>query len=473
MSQLYYGDNLEVLKRHIDDESVDLVYLDPPFNSNANYNVLFKSPKGLAADSQIQAFEDSWHYGEAAAQAFHEATRDGSAALASLLRAMQDFLGQNDLMAYLAMMAVRLIELHRVLKPTGSLYLHCDPTASHYLKLVLDAVFGATCFRTEISWKRAFAHNDAKQGRSQYGNVRDVILFYSKSSRWTWNWQYLPYDASYIASAYRHTDAQGRRYRRGDLTAAKPGGDVSYPWPVKRPISGDWTADLDEEHRRPEAGWEYRQVSPYSGRFWAFSRANMIAFARDGRLVYAGSGRPEYRRYLDEQPGVSLQNEWSDLPPVSGRERLGYPTQKPLSLLERIIQASSNPGDLVLDPFCGCGTAVHAAQKLGRRWIGIDVTYLAIGQIERRLKEAFPNSTFEVIGEPKGLMDAQHLAQCEPHQFQFWVTQKIGGRPYQGGRKGADRGIDGHIFYTRTRPPPASRRRLQRSSPSRLGGTST
>lgn len=449
LNQLFYGDNLSILRDYVADESVDLVYLDPPFNSNANCNILFRSPTGAAADGQIEAFEDTWRYGTEAANAYHEVIQSGRSDIAELLRSIQGFLGQNDMMAYLSMMAVRLIELHRVLKPTGSLYLHCDPTASHYLKLLLDGLFGPRNFRSEISWRRSLAHNDARQGRAQYGNIRDTILFYTKGNEWTWNWQYTAYDDSYADSAYRHIDPEGRRYRRGDLTAAKPGGDVSYGWPVKRPVGGGWEADIDAEFETPKDGWEYRQVPPYKGRFWAFSRANMTRFAREGRLVYASSGMPEYKRYLDEQLGAPLQNDWDDLPPVSGRERLGYLTQKPIALLERIVAALPNPGDVVLDPFCGCGTAVHAAQKLGRHWVGIDITYLSICLIQRRLMEAFPDVNFNIIGEPSGLDDARHLAAVEPYQFQYWITQKIGGQPYRGGRKGADRGIDGYIYYTR------------------------
>lgn len=248
-NKLYYGDNLDVLRNEIASESVDLVYLDPPFNSNANYNILFKSKTGDGADAQIEAFEDTWHWNDHAEDAFDQVIRSGNTDAAELLRAMRQFLGENDMMAYLAMMAIRLIELHRVLKPTGSLYLHCDPTASHYLKLLLDAVFGPANYRTEISWKRSSAHNDAKQGRSQYGNIRDVIYFYTKSDKWIWNWLYTTYDESYLSSAYRHIDSDGRRYRRGDLTAAKPGGDVSYGWPVRRPIGGAWEADLEKNSK--------------------------------------------------------------------------------------------------------------------------------------------------------------------------------------------------------------------------------
>jgi DNA modification methylase len=445
---LYYGDNLHVLREHVAGESVDLIYLDPPFNSNASYNILFKSPEGHDSDAQIEAFQDSWHWNDTAEAAFDDVMKSGNIKAFELLRAMRGFLGENDMMAYLAMMAVRLIELHRVLKPTGSLYLHCDPTASHYLKLLLDGVFGADRFRSEISWRRSSAHNDGKQGRSQPGNIRDVIFFYSKAPKdWTWNWQFTEYDQSYLDSAYRHADADGRRYRRGDLTAAKPGGDVSYGWPVKREGGGAWQADLENEFESPREGWEYRQVPPYKGRFWAFSKANMQAFARDNRLTYSSTGMPEYKRYLDEQAGVPIQNDWHDIVSVSGRERLGYPTQKPLALLERIIAASSNEGDVVLDPFCGCGTAVHAAQKLGRRWIGIDVTHLAVTLIEKRMKDAFPGIGFAVEGRPQDLAAALDLAERDKYQFQWWAVSLVDALPFGGKKKGADGGVDGYIYF--------------------------
>lgn len=445
---LYYGDNLHVLREHIASESVDLVYLDPPFNSNANYNILFKSPEGQQSESQIEAFEDTWHWNESAESAFDEVMRSGNTDAFTLLRAMREFLGDNDMMAYLAMMAVRLIELHRVLKPTGSLYLHCDPTASHYLKLLLDGVFGARSYRSELSWKRSSAHNDAKQGREQFGNVRDTILFYTKSpTDWTWNWLYTDYDEAYTSTAYRLIDDDGRRYRRDNLTAAKPGGDVSYLWPVKRPNGGVWQSDLENEFETPQEGWEYRQVPPYKNRYWAYSRDNMRKFAQEKRLAYASSGMPEFKRFLDEMPGVALQNSWHDISPAGSGERLGYPTQKPLALLERIIAASSNEGDVVLDPFCGCGTAVHAAQKLGRQWIGIDVTHLAIGLIEKRMSEAFPGLEFEVKGRPQSLAAAEDLARRDKHQFELWALSVVDADPWKGGRKGPDGGIDGIIWF--------------------------
>ncbi len=448
-NRLYYGDNLSVLREHIADESVDLIYLDPPFNSNATYNILFKSPAGKSAEAQIEAFEDTWHWGEESERAFRQVLASANTDAAQLLRAMRGFLGENDMMAYLANMAVRLLELHRALKPTGSLYLHCDPTASHYLKLLLDAVFGFKGYRSEISWKRSSAHSDAKQGRRIYGSIRDVIFFYSKSDHWTWNWQFTSYDPDYIETFYRHREKDSDRlYRNDNLTAAKPGGDVSYDWPVKQSPDGNWTGDITEEFKNPRQGWTYDVARPYKGRYWAYSKAKMIAFEKEGRLSYTKTGMPNYKRYLDEMPGVPLQNDWQDIPPVLGRQDLGYPTQKPLALLERILIASSNAGEVVLDPFCGCGTAMHAAQKLGREWIGIDVTALAIGLIERRLKDAFPDVVFDIHGTPKTLEDALHLANLDKYQFQWWAVGLIGARPYAGKKKGADRGIDGVFFFS-------------------------
>ncbi len=441
MAQLFYGDNLEILRDHVPDESIDLIYLDPPFNSNANYNVLFKSPAGVAADSQIEAFEDSWHYGPEAAQAFHEVMTSGNTELANLLRAMQEFLGQNDMMAYLAMMAVRLIELHRVLKPTGSLYLHCDPTASHYLKLLLDSVFGGGAYRNEIVWQRL---SGAKADAGQYGRNSDRLFFYTKSADYVFHApRHKEHNSRTIEDWYKSQDARGRYVSRPLTAAGATGGDSGQPWRGKAP-TGHWTVP-----RILQARYETETGTPLIGSV----RERLEILADAGYIDFSASGLPSWRRYLDEAETPRIHDIWADDEVKSiartSDERLGYPTQKPVGLLERVIAASSNPGDVVLDPFCGCGTAVHAAQKLGRRWLGIDVTYLAIGLIERRLNEAFPGIQFEIVGEPRGLMDAEHLAASEPHQFQFWITQKIGGQPYQGGRKGADRGIDGYIYYTR------------------------
>lgn len=328
-NHLYYGDNLEVLRAHIRDESVDLIYLDPPFNSNATYNVLFRGPSGDQSQAQIEAFEDTWQWNNVAEKAFDEVMFGPNADVANMLRAMRSFLKDNDMMAYLTHMAVRLVELHRVLKPTGSIYLHCDPTASHYLKVLMDAVFGAKQYRSEIIWKRSSSHNDTKQGLVNYGHIHDTIFFYTKGSSWAWTPQYTAYEEDYTGRDYKLVDEKtGRRFRRGDLTAAKPGGDVSYEWRIKKraEVRERWVADLSSEHKKPVEGWEYKGVYPYPGRYWAYSNDNMERFAREGRIRHTYDGMPEYVRFLDEMPGVPLQDLWSDIRPLLGHERLGYPT---------------------------------------------------------------------------------------------------------------------------------------------------
>lgn len=420
---LYYGDNLDVLRRHIADESVDLVYLDPPFNSNANYNVLFAAKDGTQAAAQIQAFEDTWRWDESAARQLAETVEAGGS-VAAVLLAFERFLDTSDMLAYLAMMAPRLVELRRVLKPTGSLYLHCDPTASHYLKMLLDAVFGPGMFRSEIVWKRSSAHSDTKQGRKVHGHIHDVILFYSKSDEWTWNPQYTEYDEEYVEAFYSHVEeGTGRRYQLDNLTAAKPGGDVSY---------------------------EFHGTRPYKGRYWAYSRENMEKFRAEGRLYFPkNGGTPRYKRYLDEMPGVPLQDVWTDIKPIPAQaaERLGFPTQKPVALLQRLIESSSNSGNVVLDPFCGCGTTIEAAQKLGRSWIGIDITHLAISLIKVRLRDAFGDiARYDVLGEPTTAEDAAALAESDKYQFQWWALGLVGARPVEQ-KKGADKGIDGRLYF--------------------------
>ena len=420
---LYFGDNLDILRNQIADESIDLIYLDPPFNSKRDYNLLFKTPKGMESDAQITAFEDSWHWGEQAENEFREIQKQPNTDVAEMMQALRSFLGQNDMMAYLTMMANRLLELHRVLKDTGSLYLHCDPTASHYLKIVLDGVFGKTNYRTEISWKRSSAHNDAKQGRQQYGNIRDIIFFYTKSNKWNWNWLYTIYDEKYINDFYKHIETEtGRRYQLDNLTG--PGG------------AGNGNPS-----------YEVMGVT----RYWRYTQDKMNALIKEGRIVQTSLGSvPRYKRYLDEMNGVALQNDWSDIQPAQGNESIGYPTQKPLALLERIIAASSNEGDVVLDPFCGCGTAVDAAQNLKRNWIGIDITHLSINLIEERMKKRYPalneKGAFETLGVPKDFAAASNLALRDKYQFQYWALSLVKAQPFKGGKKGADGGVDGFIF---------------------------
>lgn len=419
---LYYGDNLDVLRAHIPSDSVDLIYLDPPFNSQANYNVLFKASGGEESKAQIEAFEDTWHWSDATEKAFDEVMESGNTNAAEMLRSFRAFLKENDMMAYLTMMAIRLLELHRVLKPTGSLYLHCDPTASHYLKILLDAVFGPERFLTEIVWKRSSAHSDTKQGRKQHGHIHDVLFFYAKGDDWTWNPLYTPYDPDYVSQFYKYEEpGTKRRYRLGDLTG--PGGAA-----------------------KGNPKYEVMGVT----RYWRYSEEKMKALIEAGRVIQTKPGAvPQYKRYLDEMPGVPLQDIWTDIGPIgaAAAERLGYPTQKPVGLLERIIQASSKEGDVVLDPFCGCGTTIHAAQKLNRKWIGIDITHLAISLIEKRLRDAFPGIAFDVHGTPKDVDGAKALATQDKYQFQWWAVSLVNAVPYGGKKKGADSGIDGLIYF--------------------------
>ena len=424
MGNLYFGDNLNILREHIQDESVDLIYLDPPFNSKRDYNLLFKTPKGQDSDAQITAFEDSWHWGEQAEQEFAELLHQSNTDVAEMIQSLRRFLKESDMMAYLTMMANRLIELHRVLKPTGSLYLHCDPTASHYLKIVLDAVFGTENFVNEIVWKRASAHNDP----NKYGNLHDVIFFYSKTKKYTWNPQYTAYSQEYLDSEWKKLPS-GRLCKVENM--------------------------LDPQNKMAEfdfMGTVARWRTNYQGMMDLWNAPQTEVPNSHGRIKLGKNGKPTKRCriiFLDEMKGVPLQTWWDDIISLRGGsiERLGYPTQKPLSLLERIIQASSNEGDIVLDPFCGCGTAVHASETLKREWIGIDITHLAISLIEKRMKDAFPNIAFEVHGTPKDLGGARNLSERNKYQFQWWACSLVNAQPYQGKKKGSDGGIDGVIFF--------------------------
>jgi DNA modification methylase len=415
---LYYGDNLEILRKHIPDESIDLIYLDPPFNSSATYNVLFKEPSGKLSQAQMSAFEDTWHWGLESERALQEiaASPIAPAATKEFMSVLPNLVGKRtDMSAYITMMCVRLTELRRVLKSTGSIYLHCDPTASHYLKLLLDTIFGATNFRNEIIWKRTSAHNDS----GVFGNSHDVILYYSKTNQFIQNKQYQNYDEDYLNSHYRYKDDNGRLYRTDNLTATGlSGGGYTYEW---HGVTKMWRCPVE----------------------------TMKELDAQGRIKYTKTGTAEYIRYLDEMLGMPAQDVWYDISPINSQaqERLGYPTQKPEALLERIIKASSNEGDIVLDPFCGCGTAVVAAQNLKRKWIGIDITHLAIGLMKWRLKNLTPPAQFTVVGEPKDLTGAEELAKQDKYQFQWWAVAEVGGQPYGERKKGADTGIDGYLYY--------------------------
>lgn len=410
-NMLFYGDNLEILREYIDDESIDLIYLDPPFSSNRAYNVIYREASGKESPAQIAAFDDFWKWDTAAEKTFAEIVTTAPDEIVRVMKGFLEFVGRNPVMAYLVMMTIRLLELHRVLKNTGAIYLHCDPTASHYLKIVMDMIFDKENFRNEIIWKRTTAHSDARR----CGAIHDTLLFYTKSHKWTWNKVYVEYPEEYIERYYRYTDKNGRRFLSRDMTA--PGG------------------------RGPKYEWH-----GYT-RYWRYTRENMEKLEREGRIFYTRTGFPRYKQYLDEMPGVAIQDVWTDIHKVDSwsPELLGYQTQKPLPLLERIIQASSNEGDIVLDPFCGCGTTVVAAHRLKRKWIGIDITPLAIGVMESRLADTFGAVEYEVIGLPVDMPGARTLAATDPYAFQLWAVGRIKARPAKE-KRGADEGVDG-IFY--------------------------
>ena len=438
MNRLYFGDNLKWLadRKEFPDASVDLVYLDPPFNSNADYNVLFREPSGQVSQAQFHAFTDTWSWADAA-DTYHQFIDNcPNVAVVELMEALHSFLKHSPMMAYLAMMAPRLVELHRVLKPTGSLYLHCDPTADHYLRMLLDGTFGAVNFRDEIVWKRRVGMSSAVHDSNRFGVCTDILLFYARSEKAEFNPQYnkdSPEYQDYIRERFTMVDENGRRFQATSLV------NPAY---------------------RPNLIYEYKGYKPPPND-WMITKEKMEQWDREGRLYFPKDKSKRLRRksYADELKGMPIQNLWTDIAEINSQaqERLGYPTQKPLALLERIISASSNPGDVVLDPFCGCGTTIDAAEKLGRRWIGIDITYLAINLIKRRIRDRYPERFndeivgFEEKGQPTDFESAKRLAELDKFQFQHWALSLIGARPLKEGEgKGADRGVDGLLYYYET-----------------------
>jgi site-specific DNA-methyltransferase (adenine-specific) len=428
---LYYGDNYFILREHIPSESVDLIYLDPPFNSNRTYNVLFKDEHGTDSEAQIKAFEDSWHWNLEAEQAYAEILTEAPDNVAKLIDSLRDFIGTNQVMAYLVMMTTRLVELHRVLKPTGSLYLHCDPTASHYLKIILDVIFGVNNFRNEISWERSQTRSSISKS---FRKAHDILLFYSKSENYTFNMQFKELSEASM-KLYRSKDEKG------------------FYQAVPVLVSGS---------RNGETGTAWKGINPTmrgnSGMHWVTKPSKLDEYEKQGLILWPkkDGGIPRLKYYLSDSPGVPLNDIWHDITLISSssHESLGYPTQKPLSLLERIIKISSNPGDIVLDPFCGCGTAVVAAEHLKRNWIGIDITHLGITAMKFRLKDSYPGISFKVIGEPTDIGAARQLALEDRYQFQWWALSLIpGAMPLGGqegsreGKKGSDKGIDGVLTF--------------------------
>ena len=426
MNRLYYGDNLRILQEYISDSSVDLIYLDPPFNSKADYSIQEKS--GEESIVQITAFQDTWHWGEESEYSFSEICDTSPQPVVDVIRSLRGFLGTNDMMAYLVMMAIRLVELRRVLKNTGSLYLHCDPTASHYLKIILDSVFGKENYINEITWKRSQTRSSISR---RFRKARDILLFYSKTNHYDFHLQYKKLSRKSL-ELYKHKDDKG--YYR--LVPILVSGKTIYG------ITGRPWRGIDPSTRGKQ------------GMHWVTVHENLERYDQQGRIVWPGkkNGLPQLKYYLEENPGVPVNDFWDDIAHISSssKEMLEYPTQKPIALLDRIIQASCPEGGIVLDPFCGCGTAIISAENLRRRWIGIDITHLATALIKDRLKDSFrllPKKDYEVIGEPEDLESAKNLAKDNRYQFQWWVCSIVGARPYQDKKKGRDTGIDGIVYF--------------------------
>ncbi len=422
-NKLYFGDNLQIMREYLEDQSIDLVYLDPPFNSQAQYNAFFEQPDQSYATAQASAFVDAWEWGDESETCFDEVMRSGGA-VAKILQAFRTTLGTSSMMAYLAMMTPRLIEMRRLMTDSATLFLHCDPTASHYLKLILDQSFSALNFKNEIIWNRT-ASKSLMSNRLPANH--DVLLVYGKSNSAYWNSDaaFTPYDLDNLppktAEKYSLVDEEGRRYQLTSL--------------------------INPNQNRPNLNYEFLGVT----RVWRWTRERMESAYNEGKIVQTGPGRvPRLKRYLDEQRGIPLGDVWSDISPLNSQsaERIGYPTQKPRSLLDRILSLSSKKGSTILDPFCGCGTSIEAAQALGRHWVGIDVAVHAIKVIEERLQNRVSSDLqYTIEGIPEDFASAERLAERDKYQFEWWANYLFNPYSVREIKKGADKGVDGEIYF--------------------------
>lgn len=445
MNKLYYGDNLTIMQG-MPNHAVDLIYLDPPFNSKQNYNLLYKNLTGRPVPEQVDAFCDTWEMDaekEAVARSMPVLMREHGVDDYYVdfwrlwMKALRNT--QPHLLAYLIYMVQRLLHMKSILRPTGSIYLHCDPTASHYIKVMMDGIFGHRNFQNEIIWKRTGSHGGSKR----WGPVHDTILFYSISDKFTWNRVFQEYDTSYIKNFYKLKDERGY-YQLVSLTGAGTRtGDSGKPWKGVDPtdIGRHWAVPL----RALRSAYPDKDIA-------GLSTQEKLDLLDEAGLVYwpERGNTPRQKRYSDENPGVPIQDIVTDIGPLSSHsdERLGYPTQKPIALLERIIQSSSNRGDVIFDPFCGCGTTIYAAEKNERKWIGCDIAILAVKLIKETLIERYrlvEGTHFSVTGIPVSVEQAQDLFRRDPFQFQHWFVERIGGFPMQ--KKTADRGIDGRLYF--------------------------
>ncbi len=450
MNKLYYGDNLSIM-RQMPVSCVDLIYLDPPFNSKKNYNLMYKNMTGQPVREQADAFCDTWEMDpvkEEVARTMPVLMREHGVDNTYVefwrvwMRALRQT--QPHLLAYLIYMVERLLYMKTILRPHGAIYLHCDPTASHYIKIMMDGIFGHQNFRNEIIWKRTGAHGGAKR----YGPIHDVILFYSKSDKYVWNRVFQPYDESYTEAKFGKIDEKtGKHFQ--DVSLTGPGvrtGESGQPWRGFDPTAIG-------RHWQP-ASYLYQKYFQLTGvELKTFPFLERLDRLDEQGLIYWGEKKssPRYKQFLEDAAGLPLQDVWTDISAVNSQadERLGYPTQKPIALLDRIIQASSKPGDIVFDPFCGCGTTIYSAEKNKRAWIGCDIAILSIRLVSDILAgekyRLVDGKHFEVDGIPVTVEQAEILFKHDPFQFQHWFVEKIGGFPLQ--KKVADRGIDGRLYF--------------------------
>ena len=406
MNQLYFGDNLDILKdlhRKHPEGYIDLIYIDPPFNSKRNYNILFEDIEMKDTKAQKEAFADTWS-NVSYIDTLNE-IKELDLDLFSFINALDQIRISKGAISYLTTMAIRIWYMHKILKESGSFYLHCDPTMSHYLKLICDLVFGENNFRNEIIWKRTSARSDSKR----WNQIHDVIFLFSKSNKYTWNPQFKEYSQDYIEKFYRYIEEDtGRRFTSSDLTAAGT--------------------------RNGSSGMNWRGIDVRSkGLHWKFTIEKLDELDKEGRILWPKKqgGMPRYKRYLDEMKGIAIQSIIDDIAPIQAHadEKLGYPTQKPVTLLERIVKASSNDRDIIADFFCGCGTTIAAAEKLNRKWIGSDISHLAIKLISKRLIDTYGpkvRETYEIFGFPRDIASARELGnQTRRGRFKFeeWIVE--------------------------------------------------
>ncbi|WKW51348.1 DNA methyltransferase [Rhodomicrobium lacus] len=432
MNKLWYGDNLTIMQA-MPMHSVDLIYLDPPFKSDANYNLLYKNMTGKPVPEQAEAFFDTWELDAAKLEIArtmpvlmrqHGVDDQYVEFWRIWMQALRNT--QPELLAYLIYMVQRLLYMKSILRPTGSIYLHCDPTASHYIKVMMDGIFGHRNFQNEIVWKRTFGHGDSRT----WSRVSDYILFYTAGQRFTWNIPYEKHSDEYLKSHYGQSDNSGRAFQLTSILSPSPRPNMMYEW---------------KGFPSPPMGWRFSKE-----RMTELDQKGLIWYPRHKDGTLDTSKRPRFIRYLDEQKGSVTTTIWTDIPPINARskDRLGYPTQKPVDLLKRIIEASTNPGDVVFDPFCGCGTTIYAAEQSRRKWIGCDIAILSIKLVREVLAERYrlvEGRHYEVDGIPVSVEQAQELFKRDPFQFQHWVVERIGGFPMQ--KKVADRGIDGRLYF--------------------------